>query len=160
MGYAHLLASVCVCVYKHEQSINNTQALKSFGGQRGVHVNPLPPPLYEHVPLFMLLSCTRTCARRTRTHTHTHTHAHTHTHTQVTVAGLLSLAYSPETHQHLTKPHIIEGVMETCNIQRTMYSISAEERKLECLLLKYVSKWNKTNCSQLVKNRRQSRSYR
>jgi len=57
----------------------------------------------------------------------------------VTVAGMLSLAYSPETHWYLAKPHIIEGVIETCDIQRTNYQVSADERVLECLLLKYVS---------------------
>ena len=52
---------------------------------------------------------------------------------------MLSLAYSPETHWYLAKPHIIEGVIETCDIQRTNYQVSADERVLECLLLKYVS---------------------
>ena len=70
----------------------------------------------------------------------THSHVHrAHWYEQVTVAGMLSLAYSPETHWYLAKPHIIEGVIETCDIQRTNYQVSADERALECLLLKYVS---------------------
>jgi len=62
-----------------------------------------------------------------------------HPYTQVAVGGLLSLAYSPETHQCFAKPYIIEGVIEACGIQRTTYQLSAEERVLECQLLKYVS---------------------
>ena len=93
----------------------------------------LPPHTYHtqsHLPQ-------RTCSHP---HTHMYPHNHrTHWYKQVTVAGMLSLAYSPETHWYLAKPHIIEGVIETCDIQRTNYQVSADERVLECLLLKYVS---------------------
>jgi len=54
-----------------------------------------------------------------------------------TVAAMLSLAYSPETHQYLAKLHIIKEVIGTCAIHRAIQR-PAEERLPEFLLLMYV----------------------
>ena len=56
----------------------------------------------------------------------------------VTVAGMLCLAYSVETHPYLTQPSIIEGVIEACERDRswTHYRITEEERRLDSMLLR------------------------
>ena len=79
------------------------------------HTHPLPPPSHTH-------------------HLHPCTPTHLHPHTQATVAGMLSLAYSPETHQYLAKLHIIQGIIGACGIHRT-----TEERLVEYQFLMYVS---------------------
>ena len=56
----------------------------------------------------------------------------------VTVAGLLCLAYSPETHQYLARPFVIDGIIEACEINRTWCHLSEEEQKLDSLLLRWV----------------------
>ena len=60
---------------------------------------------------------------------------------QVTVTGMLSLAYSLETHPYLTQPKVIEGVMEACEIRRswTNCRITEEERRLDLMLLRWGS---------------------
>ena len=100
----------------------------SYTHPHASHTLTLPPTPTTHTPSHI------------PSHTH-HSHtSHTQIHcTQVAVTGLLNLAYSPETHQCLAKPYIIEGVIEACGIQRTTYQLSAYERMLECLLFKYVS---------------------
>ena len=59
----------------------------------------------------------------------------------VTVAGMLCLAYSPETHPYLTQPKVIEGVMEACEIRRswTHYRITEEERRVDSMLLRWAA---------------------
>ena len=105
--------------------------------------NPHSHP-YTHPHASHTLTLPPTPTTHTPSHIPSHTHhshtSHTQIHcTQVAVTGLLNLAYSPETHQCLAKPYIIEGVIEACGIQRTTYQLSAYERMLECLLFKYVS---------------------
>ena len=53
----------------------------------------------------------------------------------VTVAGMLCLSYSPETHVHLIRSEVLVGVMHTCKVQRKWYQITAEEIRLDTQLL-------------------------
>ena len=68
----------------------------------------------------------------------------------VTAAGLLCLAYSSETHHHLAKPHIIDGIMEACMMQRPWCQITDEERRLNRLLLTFVKSLSYENYHQLL----------
>lgn len=53
----------------------------------------------------------------------------------VTVAGLLCLSYSPETHVHLARREVISGAMVACRVRRKWYNINSEEMRLDCQLL-------------------------
>ena len=52
----------------------------------------------------------------------------------VTLAGMVCLTYSRETHQYLCRPEIIDGVLETCKQRR-------EGVRDNALLLRYMYKW-------------------
>ena len=54
----------------------------------------------------------------------------------VIMAGLLCLAYSPETHPYLSKLEVVEGVIEACEIKRIWCRVTPEERRLDGLLLR------------------------
>ena len=45
----------------------------------------------------------------------------------VSVAGLVCLAYKTETHQHLVKRDIMEGVVEATCMPRSLYGVTQEE---------------------------------
>lgn len=54
----------------------------------------------------------------------------------VTIAGLLCLAYSPETHPFLATPEVVEGVMDACEKRRPWCRGTPEENRLDRLLLR------------------------
>lgn len=55
-----------------------------------------------------------------------------------TIAGILCLAYSPETHPYLTRPKVTDGVIEACEMDRPwIFSSSWEEKRLDKMLLRY-----------------------
>ena len=57
-----------------------------------------------------------------------------------TIAGMLCLAYSPETHPYLTRPEVTEGVIEACEIHRPWILTCVhleEESRMDNLLLRY-----------------------
>lgn len=56
---------------------------------------------------------------------------------QVALAGLLCLAYSPETHVYLTEPSMIEGIQEACVKRQSWYPASEDTTRLDNLLLRY-----------------------
>ena len=45
----------------------------------------------------------------------------------VSVAGLVCLAYKTETHRHLVKQDIMEGVVEATCMSRSLYGVTQEE---------------------------------